>query len=67
MNVIVKGATTLAEYKLKRAAITKLAMQRSEHWGQGVPVTAWMDAGDVFVVYPDGSRWRLSEKEAIRE
>ena len=67
MNIIVKGAKTLAEYKLKRAAITKLATQLSDHWELGIPVTAWLDSAAVHVVYSDGSRWLLTERDAIRE
>ena len=32
MNIIVKGAKTLNEYKSKRAAIRKLALQLSAQW-----------------------------------
>lgn len=67
MNIIVKGAKTLAEYKLARAAITKLATQLSEKWSQPVPETAWLEDGFVHVVYPDGSRWKLSDTDAIKE
>ncbi len=67
MNIIVKGAKTLIEYKLLRAAITKMAIQLSEKWGHPTPETAWLEEGLVHIVYPDGSRWILSEKEAIKE
>ena len=60
MNIIVKGAKTLKEYKLKRAAIMKMAMKFAEQWGHGVPETAWIDRGFIYIVYLDGSRWRYT-------
>ena len=67
MNIIVKGAKSLPEYKLARSSITKLATHLSEKWGHPVPETAWLEEGVIHVVYPDGSRWYLTETEAVEE
>ncbi len=67
MNIIVKGAKTLDEYKSKRAAIRKLALQLSAQWGFCVPETAWIDGADLHVVYPDGSQWKFTSSGSERE
>lgn len=66
LNVIVKGAKTLKEYKLERAAIAKMAENFAAQFAHGDPETAWIDQGVVFVVYKDGSRWKYTpDDEAI--
>ena len=67
MNIIVKGAKTLTEYKAKRAAIRKLALQLSAQWGYGVPETAWIDGAELHVVYPDESQWKFTSSGMERE
>lgn len=66
MNIIVKGAKTLTEYKLERRTISKLAERFAEQFAHGEPETAWIEQGIVHVVCKDGSRWKYTpDDEAI--
>ncbi len=64
MNIIVKGAKTLNEYKLQRAAIAKLANRFAVLFAHGEPETAWMEQGAVCVIYKDGARWKYTSDNA---
>lgn len=66
LNIVVKGAKTLKEYKLERAAITKMAIRFASQFAHGDPETAWIENGLVCVIYKDGSRWKYTpDNEAI--
>ena len=66
MNIIVKGAKTLKEYKLERAAITNMAIRFATQFSHGEPEAAWIEQGLVCVIYKDGSRWKYTpNNEAI--
>ncbi len=59
MNIIVKGATTLQEYKAKRAAIRKMAETFSEG-SDSPPETAWIDDAILHVKYKNGVHRRFT-------
>lgn len=64
LNIIVKGAQTLTEYKLQRAVIAKLANRFAALFSHGDPETAWMEKGAVCVIYKDGARWKYTSDNA---
>ncbi len=59
MNIIVKGATTLKEYKQQRASVMTMAQEFSEGF-QSPPETAWIDNGILHVVYKNGGHRRFT-------
>ncbi len=66
LNIIVKGAKTLTEYKLQRTAIAKMATHFADLFAHGEPETAWIEHGIVHVIYRDGTKWKYTpNNEAI--
>lgn len=57
MDVVVRGTTSIAEYRQERQILQQTAETYSQqHWPELIPVRCWRGADDaVWVEYSDGT------------
>lgn len=57
MNIIVSGASSISEYKTKRAAMKKIAEDILKQYNHGTPDGVYLVKGNLKILYTNGERW----------